>query len=202
MENLILAKTNMNVAILISGRGSNMAALVKAISAADYPATVVGVISDNAEAGGLSLAREQGIKAIALPRSEFASKAEHEAAIQTQLEGWGAEIVCLAGYMRLFSADFIEKWPARFINIHPSLLPKFKGLDTHQRVLEAGDPEHGSTVHYVTAGMDEGPVLAQARIVVESGDTVETLTERVLVEEHKLYPMALRKLIDAFLAKQ
>ncbi len=202
MEILPLAKTSMNVAILISGRGSNMVALAKAIAAPDYPARVVGVVSDNADAGGLSLAEELGISAMALPRADYDSKAAHEAAIQKQLEAWDAEIVCLAGYMRLFSAQFIENWPARFINIHPSLLPKFKGLNTHQRVLDAGDPEHGSTVHYVTAGMDEGPVIAQARIEVQAGDTVDTLTDRVLVEEHKLYPMALRKLIDAFLAKQ
>lgn len=192
----------MNIAILISGRGSNMVALAKAIAAPDYPAKAVGVISDQADAGGLALASELSIPTTAIARSDYNSKAEHEAAIQAQLEAWDAEIVCLAGYMRLFSADFIEKWPARFINIHPSLLPKFKGLNTHQRVIEAGDPEHGTTVHYVTAGMDEGPVIAQARVQVEANDTVDTLTDRVLVEEHKLYPMALRKLIDAFLAKQ
>ncbi|MEM9574057.1 MAG: phosphoribosylglycinamide formyltransferase [Pseudomonadota bacterium] len=197
-----MTKSQMNVAILISGRGSNMLALAKAIADPDYPAQVVGVISDQTDAKGLTLAAELNIPTIAIARSNFSSKAEHEAAIQKQLEMWKAEIVCLAGYMRIFSADFIENWPARFINIHPSLLPKFKGLDTHQRVLNAGDPEHGTTVHYVTAGMDEGPVIAQARVTVEADDTVETLTNRVLVEEHKLYPMALRKLIDAFLAKQ
>lgn len=179
-----------------------MVALAKAIEQPDYPAKVVGVISDQADAGGLALAAEMNIPAIAIARADYGSKAEHEAAIQQQLEAWNAEIVCLAGYMRLFTAEFIEKWPARFINIHPSLLPKFKGLNTHQRVLEAGDPEHGSTVHYVTAGMDEGPVIAQARVSVQADDTVESLTDRVLMEEHKLYPVALRKLIDAFLAKQ
>lgn len=179
-----------------------MQALAKAIAAPDYPAEIVGVISDQAHAGGLALAAEMNIPTMATMRADYNSKAEHEAAIQSQLESWNAEIVCLAGYMRLFSADFIEKWPARFINIHPSLLPKFKGLDAHQRVIDAGDPEHGTTVHYVTAGMDEGPVIAQARVAVEPNDTVETLTSRVLVEEHKLYPIALRKLIDALLAKQ
>lgn len=179
-----------------------MVALANAIAEPDFPAAVVGVISDQADAGGLALAAEMGIPTIAIARSNYSSKAEHEAAIQAQLVDWDAEIVCLAGYMRLFSAEFIEKWPARFINIHPSLLPKFKGLNTHQRVLEAGDPEHGTTVHYVTAGMDEGPVIAQARVAVHADDTVETLTDRVLKEEHKLYPAALRKIIDAFLAKQ
>lgn len=179
-----------------------MVALAKAAAEPDFPAEVVGVISDQADAGGLALATEMNIPTSAIARADYGSKAEHEAAIQQQLEAWNAQIVCLAGYMRLFSAEFIEKWPARFINIHPSLLPKFKGLNTHQRVIEVGDPEHGTTVHYVTAGMDEGPVIAQARVTVKPDDTVETLTDRVLTEEHKLYPIALRKLIDAFLAKQ
>ncbi len=192
----------MNVAILISGRGSNMVALANAIAAPDYPANLVGVISDKADAAGLALAAEKNIPTIAIARADYSSKAEHETAIQKQLEAWDVEIVCLAGYMRIFSAAFIENWTARFINIHPSLLPKFKGLNTHERVIDAGDPEHGTTVHYVTAGMDEGPVIAQARVSVHAVDTVETLTDRVLTEEHKLYPAALRKLIDAFMARQ
>lgn len=191
----------MNVAILISGRGSNMVALAKAAGEDDFPANVVGVLSDNAEAAGLAHANALGLETIAIDRKDYASKADHEAAIQAQLEAWNTEIVCLAGYMRLFSGDFVEKWPARFLNIHPSLLPKFKGLDTHTRVLEAGDPEHGTTVHYVSAGMDEGPVIAQARVDVLPDDTIDSLTDRVLIEEHKLYPAALRKVIDAFLAK-
>ena len=179
-----------------------MLALANAIADPGYPAQVVGVISDMADAAGLALAAEKNIPTAAIARTDHNSKAEHEAAIQKQLQVWEAEIVCLAGYMRLFSAEFIENWPARFINIHPSLLPKFKGLNTHERVIEAGDPEHGTTVHYVTAGMDEGLVIAQARVTVHANDTVETLTDRVLKQEHKLYPTALRKLIDAFMAKQ
>lgn len=195
-----MADRKMKIAILISGRGSNMVALAKAIGSEGYPGEVAGIISDKTDAAGLGLADEMGLPTAAIPRSDYDSKQAHEAAIQAQLEAWNVEIVCLAGYMRLFSGTFIENWPARFINIHPSLLPRFKGLDTHKRVLEAGDPEHGCTVHYVTAGMDEGPVIAQARVPVLDGDTEDTLTARVLEQEHMLYPQALRKLIDAFLA--
>jgi phosphoribosylglycinamide formyltransferase-1 len=183
------------VAVLISGRGSNMEALADACAADDYPATIAGVLSDRADAGGLATAARRGIATAALPRADFADKAAHETAIGDQLRAWDTEFVCLAGFMRLLSADFLAPWQGRIVNIHPSLLPRHKGLDTHARALAAGDAEHGCSVHHVTAGMDEGPVIAQARVPVLAGDTPETLAARVLAEEHKLYPAALKMLI-------
>ncbi|MBK8458252.1 MAG: phosphoribosylglycinamide formyltransferase [Phyllobacteriaceae bacterium] len=182
------------VAILISGRGSNMAALIEAARDPAYPAEIVGVLSNVAGAGGLERAARAGIATATLAQQTFAAKAEHEAAVTARLEAWGVEIVCLAGYMRLLSAAFVERWAGRLINIHPSLLPAFKGLDTHARALAAGAAEHGCTVHFVTAEMDGGPVIAQARIKVLGNDTPETLAARVLLEEHRLYPEALRLL--------
>ncbi|MFZ2101219.1 MAG: phosphoribosylglycinamide formyltransferase [Oricola sp.] len=181
------------VAVLISGRGSNMEALIRAAKAPDYPAEIAGVISDNLAAKGLETARAEGISARAIPRGDYASKREHEAAIQAALDDIGAEIVCLAGFMRLLSGAFLAPWAGRIINIHPSLLPKHKGLDTHARAIEADDTVHGCSVHFVTAGMDEGPVIMQAEVPILPGDTPETLAAKVLEEEHRIYPLALAK---------
>jgi phosphoribosylglycinamide formyltransferase-1 len=179
------------VAILISGRGSNMSALIAAAKAPDYPATIVGVFSNNPDAPGLSVAAAEGIATAALSHKAYAGKAEFEAAMNAVLGGWQADIVCLAGFMRLLSADFCTRWAGRLINIHPSLLPKHKGLHTHEQALSDGSTEHGCTVHFVTQGMDEGPSILQAHVPVVPGDTPNTLAARVLVEEHKLYPKAL-----------
>lgn len=181
------------VAVLISGRGSNMEALIRAAKAPDYPAEIVGVLSDKPDAKGLETAASEGIPAFAIPRADYASKGEHEAAIQAALEDTGAEIVCLAGFMRLLSGEFLAPWAGRIINIHPSLLPKYKGLDTHARAIEAGDTVHGCSVHHVTAGMDDGPVICQAEVPVLPGDTPDTLAAKVLTEEHRIYPLALAK---------
>jgi len=181
------------VAVLISGRGSNMEALIRATKAQDYPAEIVLVLSDNPEAKGLETARSEGIAARAVARSSHGSKRAHEEAIQQALEEFGVEIVCLAGFMRLLSGEFLDPWKGRIINIHPSLLPKHKGLDTHARAIEAGDATHGCSVHHVTAGMDEGPVICQAEVPVLPGDTADTLAARVLTEEHRIYPLALAK---------
>ena len=181
------------VAVLISGRGSNMEALIRAAKEPDYPAEIVGVLSDNRDAKGLETAAAEGIPARAVPRKEFTSKHEHEAAIQAALEGFGAEIVCLAGFMRLLSGEFLAPWQGRIINIHPSLLPKHKGLDTHARAIQAGDKVHGCSVHHVTAGMDEGPVVMQAEVPVLPDDTPDSLAAKVLKEEHRIYPLALAK---------
>lgn len=182
------------VAVLISGRGSNMEALLRAAGAPDYPAEIVLVLSDNPQAKGLETAAAAGIAALALPRSDFASKRAHEDAIQAALDEAGIEIVCLAGFMRLLSGDFLAPWEGRIINIHPSLLPKHKGLDTHARAIEAGDATHGCSVHHVTAGMDEGPVICQAEVPILPDDTPDTLASRVLVQEHRIYPLALAKI--------
>ncbi|WP_370322672.1 phosphoribosylglycinamide formyltransferase [Oricola sp.] len=181
------------VAVLISGRGSNMEALIRATKAPDYPAEIVLVLSDNPESKGLETARSEGIPARAVARSSHASKRSHEKAIQQALEEFDVKIVCLAGFMRLLSGEFLEPWEGRIINIHPSLLPRHKGLDTHARAIEAGDAKHGCSVHHVTAGMDEGPVICQAEVTVLPDDTADTLSARVLTEEHRIYPLALAK---------
>lgn len=178
-------------AVLISGRGSNMAALIAASAAPDYPAEIVLVISDNQGAAGLDKARESGVTAEAVDRSEFAGKAAFEEALQQRLEAADAELVCLAGFMRVLSADFVARWHDRMLNIHPSILPAFRGVNTHQRALDAGVRVHGCTVHFVRADVDAGPIIAQAIVPVLAGDTADTLSERLLPVEHRVYPMAL-----------
>ncbi|HEY4191167.1 MAG TPA: phosphoribosylglycinamide formyltransferase [Mesorhizobium sp.] len=180
------------VAILISGRGSNMTALIAAAADPDYPAEIVGVISDKADAAGLGMAAARGIPVQAIPRKDHASKTAHDDAIDAALSALRAEIVILAGYMRLLGASFVEKWQGRIINIHPALLPSFKGLDTHKQALEAGARIHGCTVHFVTPLMDDGPIIAQAAVPVLVGDSEADLTARVLKAEHRLYPLALK----------
>ena len=180
------------VAILISGRGSNMAALIAAAAENDYPAEIVGVISDREDAAGLQFAASKGIPTALLRRSDYSSKEAHDGAIDAKLNEFGTEIVALAGYMRLLTARFVEKWLGRMINIHPALLPAFKGLDTHRRALDAGVRVHGCSVHFVTPEMDDGPIIAQAAVPALATDTEESLSARVLKAEHKLYPLALR----------
>lgn len=179
------------VAILISGRGSNMTSLIEAAKAPGYPAEIVGVFSNRPDAPGLEVARAEGIPTAAISHKDYPSREAFDDAIQRVLEGWGTQIVCLAGFMRVLSAAFVERWKGRMLNIHPSLLPLHRGLNTHQRALEAGDTEHGCTVHFVTPGLDEGPAILNARIPVLPGDTAENLAARVLVEEHRIYPEAL-----------
>lgn len=184
------------IAVLISGRGSNLQCLIDACAREDYPARIVAVISNRPEALGLERAREAGIAAIAIDHKAFDSREDFEAALDAALREASAEFVCLAGFMRILTEGFVNAWEGRMINIHPSLLPKFKGVDTHARAIEAGESEHGCTVHWVTPGMDEGPVIAQARVPVLPGDTPETLAARVLVEEHRLYPEALKLALE------
>lgn len=184
------------VAILISGRGTNMARLIEAAEDPSYPAEVVGVVSDTPEAPGLVYAAGKGIETASFPRDGHASRQAHEDAIGAALRGMNADIVCLAGYMRLLSPGFVEEWNGRIINIHPALLPSFKGLDTHRRALEAGVRIHGCTVHFVTAGMDDGPAIAQAAVPVLAGDSEADLAARTLRAEHELYPLALRLLAE------
>lgn len=178
--------------ILISGRGSNMAALIDAAADPAFPAEIVGVISDKADAAGLGIAASRGIATKVVARADHAGKDAHDAAIHSALATFGADIVALAGYMRLLTAGFVEKWQGRMLNIHPALLPSFKGLDTHQRALDAGIRVHGCTVHFVTAAMDDGPIIAQAAVPVLIDDDEPTLSARVLKAEHRLYPLALK----------
>lgn len=187
-----MSEPRKRVVVFISGGGSNMLALLAATREPDFPADIVGVVSDRKTAGGLSRAAEQGIPTFAFERRDFDSKAAHEAAIIAVLDALEPDILCLAGYMRLLTGDFIRRFEGRIINIHPSLLPLFPGLNTHQRAIDAGMTTAGCTVHFVTEGMDEGPVILQASVPVLPDDTAETLAARVLVVEHQSYPTALR----------
>ncbi|SSC72444.1 unnamed protein product [Ciceribacter sp. T2.26MG-112.2] len=184
------------VVVFISGGGSNMVALADACAAPDFPAEIVAVISDKPTAGGLAKAAERGIATHVFERRAYASKGEHEAAILAALAALSPDIICLAGYMRLLSADFIRPYEGRILNIHPSLLPLFPGLHTHQRALDAGMMVAGCTVHFVTEGMDEGPIVAQSVVPVLPGDTSDSLAARVLTVEHRSYAQALRLFAD------
>lgn len=177
------------VAVLISGRGSNMAALLYASRHPDCPYEIVLVASDKTDAAGLTLAEAEHIPVFAAPAGS--KKAEIFAALDTAIRDAGAEFIALAGFMRILPSDFVAQWADRIVNIHPSLLPKYKGLDTHARALEAGDPAAGCSVHIVTAELDDGPVLGQIEVAVLPGDAPDTLAARVLYAEHQLYPRAL-----------
>nr|WP_220790654.1 phosphoribosylglycinamide formyltransferase [Gluconacetobacter asukensis] len=181
---------------MISGRGSNMRALIDACAAPDFPARIVMVLSNKPEAAGLDVARAAGLRAEAIDHRAFGKdRAAHERAVDAMLREAGVELVCLAGYMRLLTPFLTESWAGRMLNIHPSLLPAFPGLHTHERALEAGVKLHGCTVHLVTEVMDDGPILGQAAVPVHAGDTPENLAARVLEQEHRLYPAALRRLL-------
>ncbi len=182
------------LAVFISGRGSNMEAIWRATQDDSYPAEIAIVISDNEDAAGLETAVDADIAAFAFERKDYASKADHEAAIIETIDENNIDLICLAGYMRLLSGDFTQRYANTLINIHPSLLPKHKGLDTHERAIKAGDKIHGCTVHYVSEEMDGGEIIAQAEVPVLNDDTPDTLAARVLVEEHKLYPSTIAKL--------
>jgi phosphoribosylglycinamide formyltransferase 1 len=190
------------IAILISGRGSNMQSLVNAARDPAYPAEVVVVISNRPDAPGLAWAKAQGIPALGLDHKRYENREHFEGQLQSVLTTSGVELIALAGFMRLMTPAFVESWRNRMINIHPSLLPAFKGLKTHERALEAGVRITGCTVHFVRAEMDEGPILAQAAVPVLHGDDAETLAARVLKAEHKLYPEVLARLADGTLELQ
>jgi len=179
------------VAILISGRGSNMMALVEAARAPGYPAEIVSIISSRPDAAGLAWARAQGLPAAALDHKAYATREAFDDAVHAALIEARADLIALAGFMRIQSAGFVRRWRGRQLNIHPSLLPLFKGLHPHQQALEAGVKISGCTVHFVTEEMDSGPIVAQAAVPVEDGDTPEALAARILIAEHRLYPHAL-----------
>jgi phosphoribosylglycinamide formyltransferase 1 len=181
------------VAVLISGRGSNMAALIEAAQAPDYPAEVALVISNCADAAGLRTAQASGIATSVVEHSRYGTDREaFERDVQAVLDAHGIDLVCLAGFMRLLTPWFVQRWENRLLNIHPSLLPAFTGLDTHARALQAGVRIHGASVHFVTTELDGGPIIAQAAVPVLDTDTPDTLAARVLAAEHRIYPLALR----------
>jgi phosphoribosylglycinamide formyltransferase-1 len=185
-----------NIVILISGRGSNMEAVVRACAAEQWPARVAAVISNKAEAKGLDFAKAHGIPTAVVSNKDYPTREQFDAALQQVIDGFAPDLVVLAGFMRILTAGFVEHYAGRMLNIHPSLLPLFPGLDTHRQALDAGVLEHGATVHFVTAQLDHGPVVAQARIDVRPGDTEDTLAARLLSEEHKLYPYAVRLFVE------
>ena len=185
------------VAVLISGRGSNMAALIEAAKDQNYPAEIALVLSNKADAAGLGVARAAGIATEVVDHAPFGKdRAAFDAAVQSTLVKHNIDIVCLAGFMRLLTPGFVALWPHRMLNIHPSLLPAFKGLDTHRRALEAGAKVHGATVHFVVAELDSGPIVSQAAVAVHKGDSEQTLAARVLGVEHQIYPLALKLLAE------
>ena len=180
------------VAVMISGAGSNMAALIDAGQAPDSPYDVVLVISNKPDAGGLNIAQAKGVRAVAVDHRDFAKNREaHERAIDALLVEADVQIIALAGYMRVLTPYLVQRWQGRMTNVHPSLLPLYPGLDTHARAIAAGDAEGGCTVHIVTDGVDEGPILGQARVPILRDDTPDSLAERVHVAEHELYPHVL-----------
>jgi phosphoribosylglycinamide formyltransferase 1 len=181
------------VAILISGRGSNMAALIQAASTADFPAEVAAVISNRADAGGLEKARACGVPALTIESKPFGGdRAAFEAVLQSALDQHRIDLICLAGFMRLFTAEFVRRWYGRMLNIHPSLLPSFHGLDPQGQALRAGVKISGATVHFVIPETDAGPILMQGAVAVRDDDTPDTLAARILAIEHRIYPASLR----------
>lgn len=182
--------------ILISGRGSNMQSIIKAIQAGELAAEMTAVISNVPDAAGLAFAQKSGITTKTLNHKSFVSREAFDQQLIELIDFFTPDYVVLAGFMRILSNGFVQHYANRLINIHPSLLPKFKGMNTHRRALDAGETEHGATVHFVTEELDAGPVILQAKVPVLAGDTEETLATRVLIEEHKLYPDALRSLIQ------
>lgn len=194
------------VAILISGRGSNMQALVRACEAHDFPAEVVLVLSNKSDAAGLDFARDNGINTAVVSHKDFAdpsiskdlARENFDKKVSEEIEKSGAEIICLAGFMRLLSGWFVKRWFDRLINIHPSLLPDFKGADAVGDAIKAGAKISGCTVHFVREEMDSGPIILQAKVNVVEDDTKETLAAKILKEEHRIYPQALRKILENF----
>ena len=183
----------LKITIFISGRGSNMMSLLEACKSPDFPATPVLIVSNQPDAPGLQTAQKAGIATATLVASQYPSHETYDNALNEALIEHGVGLICLAGFMQILSKDFVEKWHNRIINIHPSLLPSFKGLNSHQRALDAGVKFSGCTVHYVRYEMDTGPIIAQAVVPVLEDDTADTLAARILIEEHRIYPEALKQ---------
>jgi phosphoribosylglycinamide formyltransferase-1 len=188
--------SRVRTAVLISGRGSNLKALISACAEPQFPAELVLVISNQADAAGLQHARAAGIPTLIIPHAEFGSRESFDASMDAALGDARVELVCLAGFMRILSEGFVLKWLGRMINIHPSLLPSFKGARVHERAIGSGVRISGCTVHFVTPEMDSGPSIAQAAVSVRAGETPETLAARVLAAEHRLYPLALKMIAE------
>ena len=185
-----------NIVILISGRGSNMQAIVRAAQSEQWPVRIAAIISNRADAEGLNFAASHGISTAVVPNKAYPSRETFDAALQAEIDRYSPDLVVLAGFMRILTPPFVEHYTGRMLNIHPSLLPSFPGLSTHLQALAAGVKVHGATVHFVTADLDHGPIVAQIAVPVLPNDTEQTLSDRVLMEEHLLYPRAVRWFID------
>ena len=185
-----------SIVILISGRGSNMMSIVKAAQDGQLPVNIAAIISNRPDAAGLDFAKQAGINTAIIDHKNFDSRESFDQALAKEIDTHSPSLVILAGFMRILTTEFVEHYTSKLINIHPSLLPKFKGLDTHQRAIDAGEKEHGASVHLVTAELDDGPVVLQARVPILDDDTASTLAARVLEQEHQLYPNAIRQLIS------
>lgn len=186
----------LKLAVLISGSGSNLQAIIDACALSDFPAEIEIVISNKPDAYGLTRAKDAGLKTAVVNHKDYSSREEFENALQATLDQYPVELICLAGFMRVLTEDFVNRWDGRMINIHPSLLPKFKGLHTHERAIEAGEKESGCTIHFVIPDMDEGPIILQRRVSIEAGETPDSLAKKILVEEHMAYPEAIRILAN------
>lgn len=185
-----------SIVILISGRGSNMISIVDAIESGDLAVTVAAVISNRPDAAGLEFAQQANIPTAVLDHKQFDSRENFDQALASKIDEYSPNLVVLAGFMRILTTEFVEHYTNKLVNIHPALLPKFKGLNTHQRAIDAGETEHGASVHIVTPELDDGPVVMQARVPVLADDTEKTLAARVLEQEHKLYPAAINQLLN------
>jgi len=178
--------------VLISGSGSNLQAIMDACKFADYPGSVVGVVSNKSDAYGLTRAKEADIETVALSHKDFESRESYDQALVSKIDQFSPDVIVLAGFMRILTPAFVQHYQGKLLNIHPSLLPKYQGLNTHQRAIDAGDTEHGVSVHFVTEELDGGPVILQAKVPVFDGDTSDDLAARVHVQEHKLYPLVVK----------
>lgn len=190
-----MAANKINIVILISGRGSNMMSIVDAVNDGTLDVNVAAIISNRPDAAGLDFAQHQNIHNTVIDHKLYDTREQFDQNLAKEIDQFSPDLVILAGFMRILTAEFVEHFADRLINIHPSLLPKFKGLNTHQRAIDAGEKEHGASVHIVTPELDDGPVVLQARVPVLHGDDAATLAKRVLEQEHKLYPNAIKKLI-------
>lgn len=201
MANLAVEQRK-RVTVLFSGRGSNMETLIKASLAGDYPAIITHAITNRPNAGGIEIAKNYNVETSIFDHKAFDSREAHEEILRAELERQNPDIIVLAGYMRIFNESFVKHFPGKMLNIHPSLLPKFKGVDTHNRAIEAGEKTHGCSVHFVDASLDGGPIVAQASVPVKQDDTADTLSDRVLVQEHLLYPKALELVASEMVTHQ
>lgn len=195
-------KMSSRIVVLISGGGTNLQAIIDACDDTAYPAEVVGVVSNKADAYGLTRATNAGIDSKSLSHKDFDSREAYDQALITQIDGFNADIIVLAGFMRILTPEFVQHYQGKLLNIHPSLLPKYQGLNTHQRAIDAGDKEHGVSVHFVTEELDGGPVILQAKVPVFDGDTVDELSARVHEQEHRIYPLVVKWFAEQRLVMQ